>query len=262
MKRVGFDADATARALLQVWRSGELLRELPPELRPETLEEGYEAQDSLQAAAQAARAGWKLGVGSPAQMCAGKLSRPLVGQLDGARLHGPGSHIALPSADPVTIECEIAFVLARDLPPVRGRALMDGDVLHSCVTFEVVRSRFADRRAVGWPSFAADNVGFEALVVGAAVCAGVNPNALRSLNDSAVVYVDGQPRASALSGESATDPLMSLGYLLAHASERGITLRAGDIVSTGAMCQPFDLVGLGHHVRVTHAYGELSFTCG
>lgn len=34
------------------------------------------------------------------------------------------------------------------------------------LVFEELLSRFADRRAVGWPSFVGDSVGFEALIIG------------------------------------------------------------------------------------------------
>ena len=49
--------------------------------------------------------------------------------------------------------------------------------------------------------------------------------------------------ARALAGDELTDPVKSLGYLMAHARERGMTLREGDIVSTGAIGKPFDIPG-------------------
>ncbi len=254
-----FDPAPAARVLLDAWRSGTRLANLPESMRPADLAQGYDAQDALFAAAGGRRGGWKLGVGSPAQLRANDLARPLVGQLDAARIHPSGAALTLPTPDALTLECEIGIVLARDLPPQADRALTADDVRHACVTFELVRSRFADRRAVGWPSFVADNVGFEALVVGDAFCQGLDVDALRRVNDSATVLVDGEPRARALSGDMATDPLASLAALFAHAAARGITLKAGEIVSTGAMCQPFDMPAQGHAVRVTYAGGEVSF---
>ncbi|AZY48998.1 2-keto-4-pentenoate hydratase [Bordetella avium] len=253
-----FDPALTSGLLLQTWRDGTLLDELPAALRPETLQQGYEAQDALFAATGDERGGWKLGVGSPAQLRATGLPRPLVGQIARGRCHASGASLTLPSADPVTIECEIAFVLARDIAPAEGRQVQAQDIRHSCVTFEVVRSRFRDRRAAGWPSFTADNVGFEALIIGQAVCNGLDLDAIRRVTESAVVLVDGQIKAQALSGDNAVDPVQSLTALFAHAAERGVTLRAGDIVSTGAMCQPFDIPGAGHRITASFAGGELA----
>ncbi|MGE8059014.1 2-keto-4-pentenoate hydratase [Pseudomonas sp. NPDC089547] len=255
-----FTAQRTAELLLQTWRSGELLTALPAHLKPELLSQGYDIQDHMFAGTAGRRVGWKLGVGSPAAMRAGNLARPLIGQLEAARCHPDGAHIRLPAQTPVTIECEVAFVLDRDVLPDAGRVPAAGDIRATCVTFEVVRSRFVDRKSVGWPSFAADNVGFEALVVGERLCEGLDEGLLAALAESAVVYLNDQPKARGLSGDAATDPLASLAALYAHAAERGEVLRAGDIVSTGAMCQPFDLVGTGYRIAARFLGQELSFT--
>jgi 2-keto-4-pentenoate hydratase len=255
-----FDPATTAAPLLQAWRNGELLASLPDALKPHTLEQGYQAQAELFSSAGGARGGWKLGVGSPAAMRGANLTRPLVGQLEQARLHRSGVQLQMPAPTKVTIECEIAFVLARDLPPLPGRQIEPQDIRETCVTFEVVRSRFTDRKTVGWPSFVADNVGFEALVVGETVCAGLDEAVLRELAETTVVYLDGEAKAKGLFGETATDPLNSLAALYQHAAEQGITLRSGDIVTTGAMCEPFDIQGAGHELVARYFGKELKFT--
>ena len=260
MQDADFDPTATASILAQAWNSGDLLTALPTGNKPTTLEQGYAAQDQLFQLAGGTRAGWKLGVGSPAAMRAANLSRPLAGQLDRARLHSSGVQLNLAAYTPVTIECEIAFVLDRDLPPLRGRQIEAADIRSTCVTFEVVRSRFVDRKTVGWPSFAADNVGFEALVVGQTVCEGVDPDVMRQLAENVVVYLNGEPRAKGLFDDTATDPLNSLAALYEHAAERGETLMAGDIITTGAMCEPFDISGPGHKIVARYFDHELTFS--
>lgn len=260
MQTTTFNPAATACALQEAWNSGALLNALPAAIKPETLEQGYAAQNELFKIAGGARAGWKLGVGSPAAMRAGHLSRPLVGQLAQSRCHRSGVHLQMPAPTQVTIECEIAFVLDRDLPPLAGRRIEPQDIRSTCVTFEIVRSRFTDRKTVGWPSFAADNVGFEALVIGEAACAGLDENVLLQLAETVVVELDGLPKAKGLFDDTATDPLNSLAALYQHAAEQGETLRAGDIISTGAMCQPFDIVGAGHELSVSYFGKVLKFS--
>lgn len=260
MQTTTFDPTATASALLTAWRSGELLDALPAAIKPQTLEQGYAAQDELLKATEGKRIGWKLGVGSPAAMRAGNLLRPLVGQLEQFRCHRSGVHLHMPAPTQVTIECEIAFILDRDLPPLAGRKIEPQDIRSTCVTFEIVRSRFRDRKTVGWPSFVADNVGFEALVIGEAACVGLDKRILRELAQTAVVHLDGVPKAKGLFDETATDPLNSLNALYQHAAEQEETLRAGDIISTGAMCQPFDIVGAGHELSVNYFGKELKFS--
>jgi len=255
-----FDPSAPAQFILDAWRDGQLMESLPVHIRPEILDQGYEVQDQLFSLVGGTRAGWKLGVGSPAGMRAAKLSRPLIGQLEQARLHGSGVRLQIPSNAPVTIECEIAFILGRDVSPTLGQEPQGEDFRATTITFEVVRSRFTDRKTVGWPTFAADNVGFEALVVGHSVCEGIQEDLVRGLPYSIVVHLDGEPKANGLFGDPATDPFNSLAALYAHAAERGYTLKQGDIISTGAMCEPFDLTPSGHHcVSVSYADNILEF---
>ncbi len=261
MQDDAFAPAATAALLLTTWRAATLLDSLPVALRPHTLQQGYAAQDCLFKAAGGSRAGWKLGVGSPAAMRAAQLSRPLIGQLEAARCHTSGARLHLPMNGPLTIECEIAFVLARDIEPLPGRGVQPDDIRHTCLTFEVVRSRFIDRKSVGWPSFTADNVGFEALIIGPPACTGLDLQVLRELAQTTVVHLNGEPRARTLHGDAATDPLNSLAALYAHAAEQGETLRAGDIVSTGALCEPFDISGSGHELTVRYLGRELCFFC-
>ena len=260
MPSTPLDCARSAAFLLQAWRSGERLESLPDDLKPQNLDQGYAIQDAFFQAAAGARGGWKLGVGSIAGMRAAKLERPLIGQLDRARCHSSGIHLPLPNEAPVTIECEIAFVLGRDLPPQLDRQIEAADIGATCMSFEIVRSRFVDRKRVGWPSFVADNVGFEALVVSEPLCVGLDRSLLQRLAKTAVVQLDGKPRARGLFGEVATDPLASLSALYTHAAERGQTLRAGDIVTTGAMCEPFDLEGVGHRLCVDAMGTTLAFS--
>jgi 2-keto-4-pentenoate hydratase len=249
-----FDPAPAASQLAAAWRAGRQLTELPEAMRPRTLTEGYDLQEAF-IASMGDAAGWKLGVGSPAAMRGAGLERPLVGRVLASRLHRAGEAVKMPSRAPVTVEFEVAFVLARDIAP--------GETLHSPldavsaahVTFELVLSRFANRRAVGWPSFAGDSVGFEALVVGSPI----DLARVDAVAASAVVSVDGVATARGLAGDEFTDPVRSLGYLLEHAAERGVTLARGQIVTTGAAAKPFDLAGRDAEVAARYLDAELRF---
>lgn len=260
MQTTVIDPSAAASTLLRAWQSGELLDALPTGQKPETLGQGYDIQEQMFVGSGGVRGGWKLGVGSPAALKGANLTRALAGQLDRARLHRSGAHLRLPAYTPVTIECEIAFVLDRDLPPLPGRKVESADIRSTCVTFEVVRSRFVNRKTVGWPSFAADNVGFEALIVGEPLYQGLDLDAMRALAETVVVYLDGEPRAKGLFDDTATDPSVSLAALYEHAAERGQTLHAGDVITTGAMCEPFDLTGEGYELSARFFDQELTFS--
>lgn len=229
-------ADAAAAWMTDLWRSGRQATALPADLRPATIADGYDIQDRFIAGLGLPIAGWKLGVGSPRQRAETGAGGSIAGRIFAAKCHQPGDTIALPDLAPVTVEFEIAYVLGRDILP--GEPAIDPmtAVAEARVTFELVRSRFTDRRAVGWPSFAADNAAFEALVIGATIDG-------TSLAASAVVLVDGEERARALTGEDATDPVQAYVDFVATARRRDMILPKGSIISTGTVTRPFNIEG-------------------
>jgi 2-keto-4-pentenoate hydratase len=231
-----FDPDSAARMLAETWRGGQQLTELPSAIRPRTIDEGYDTQDQLLRLLGAHTVGWKLGVGSPKALRAANLARPMIGQVIETERYDSGAAVRIASATPVTVEFEIAYVLARDIAPGSAPAVPMDAVGETRVSFELVHSRFVDRRAVGWPSFAADDSAFRALIVGEIL----SPGAADSLADSIVVCAGDRVAGRGLTGDDRTDPVASLAALFAHAAERNITLRRGQVVSTGAVAQPFE----------------------
>lgn len=232
-----FDPGPAAEILAAAWRDDSQMEALPEEVRPRTLREGYDVQDLVAARLGDPTVGWKLGVGSIDAMSRSGLGHPLIGRVAASRCFGPGATVEVRTRAPVTIEFEIAFALARDIPPgsVPSAPITAVETIH--VTCEVVRARYVDRRAVGWPSFVADDSGFRALVVGPSISA----SQAQGLVGSIIVDVDRKEKVRGARGGDRTDPVGSLAALLAHAGERGIALRKGDIVSTGAASVPFDL---------------------
>jgi len=231
-----FDPAPAADLLANAWRSGEQLKELPADVRPVSLAQGYDVQDAF-IKRMGGGQGWKLGVGSKAAMRAAKIERPLVGRVLASHFHRSGDTVVLPNAAPVTVEFEIAFILGRDIAP--GETLDDplSAVERKVVTFELVLSRFVNRRAVGWPSFVGDSVGFEALVIGEVI------TDMQGVARTVALEVDGTEVARGLTGDELTDPVASFGHLLEHARERGVTLQKGQIATLGAIGKPFDVTG-------------------
>ena len=58
---------------------------------------------------------------------------------------------------------------------------------------------------------------------------------------SASVQANGQRMGGGLSGDDAIDPVQMLRHLFDHACYYGLTLRAGDVITTGAVAQAFDI---------------------
>lgn len=232
-------ADTAAAWLADLWRSGRQADALPPELRPGSIDEGYDIQDRLIAILGEPVSGWKLGVGSPRQRAETGAGASIAGRVLASRCRRSGETVRLPDRAPVTVEFEIAYVLGRDIRPDEPGSDPMAAIAETRVTFELVRSRFIDRRTVGWPSFAADNAAFEALVVGEPV----DKAELAALAGSAVVLVDGVEQARRLTGEDATDPTRAYVDFVATARRRGMILPEGSIISTGTVTRPFNIEG-------------------
>lgn len=253
--RDAFDPAPAAAVLADAWRSGALLEELPEAVRPRTMAEGYDVQDRLIAGLGQPVAGWKLGVGSARQKRQLSVGRSIAGRVLASRLYRPGDTVPLPNAAPATVEFEIAYVLGRDVLPDEPASPVLEAVGEVRAAFEVVLSRFTDRRAVGWPSFAADNAAFQTLVLGAPL----DPARLGELAAGLVVTLDGEEAARALTGEDATDPEAALADLVATARERGMVLPKGSVISTGTVSKPFDVAAPSAEVRARFLGVELGF---
>lgn len=250
-----FDPAPAAAMLADAWRSGALLTELPPAVRPQTLAQGYDIQDRLIADLAQPQVGWKLGVGSTVQKRQTGVGRSIAGRVLGSRLYRGGDIVPLPNPAPVTVEFEIAYVLGRDILPDEGDFAVLEAIAEVRVAFELVLSRFTDRRAVGWPSFAADNGAFQALILGERI----QPEHVPALVGSLIVNVDGQETARSLSGEDVTDPETALSDLVATARERGMVLPKGSIVSTGTVSKPFNITVQSAAISVRFLDTELAF---
>jgi 2-keto-4-pentenoate hydratase len=201
--------------------------------------QGYAVQDALIARIGPQTLGWKLGLGSHLQKRTLGVGRAVAGRiLDGA-LFADGAAIPLPHAGPATVEFEIAYVLGRDILPDEGPFPVLDAVAETRVSYEVVLSRFADRRAAGWPSFAADNAGCQAIVLGPLIAAADIPGIVETL----IVFQNGVAKARALTGQDATDPVASLTDLIAIARDCNMRLPEGSVISTGTVSAPFDITG-------------------
>jgi len=237
-----FDPGHAARLIAEAQNAKTLLKEIPEAQRPKTLAEGYDVQDRVAAdcgktgGVNDKLAGWKIGLGSANAMKGANLTRPVFGRMFASRLHKAGTTVAVPATPAALIEFEIAFTLSRNVKPGDTVANPLDAVAKAQIVSEIVFSRFADRKTVGLPSFTADSVGFHGLVMGQDIDPAKIPDIARTL----VVHQDGKEVCRAATGDDSIDPVAMLGHLLAHARERGLTLKKGDIVTTGSVSKPFE----------------------
>ena len=251
-----FDPRPAAKLLAEAWRSGNPIDVLPDGIRPNDVNEGYDVQDLVMAEIAKPIVGWKLGLGSAPQKVQTGVGRAIAGCILGSHLFKHGADIPVPAIGAAVIEFEIGFILGRDIRPDEGAFPAMDAVGEVCVTYEIVFSRFKDRLAAGWPSFAADNGAFHALVMGPTV----EPARLGFLAQTLSVSANGEEMAGAIIGDLATDPTASFADLIAVAKERKWVLPKGSIISTGTLSKPFNVSGAETRLHARFLGQELSCT--
>lgn len=152
-----------------------------------------------------------------------------------------GAALKLSDYAGIAIEAEIAVTICRDLPDTSAYSPDDlRDAVASLhLAIEVVASRFVDRKANPSLVGIADLQNSGAVVVGPAL-AGEWPE----LSKQALsMFVDGCEVGRAAGNGSTENTLKSLAWLANHAKARGLPLKAGDVIITGARLGPLPLEG-------------------
>ena len=159
---------------------------------------------------------------------------PSAALLDAAGLRTAPAHWPVAPGARIGIETEVAFRLARDLPP-RGTPYSREEVVEAVAAcfpaIEMVVSRYADMTAVPLLDAIADNIAHAGLVCGADV-----PDwRARDLNDLHVRQsCGGTVQVDRRGSNPAGDPLLSLTRLANHLPAFGLHLQAGQVVTTGS----------------------------
>ncbi len=229
-------ADALEQAadlLIDARRRGLVLDALPEAVRPATLAEGYAIQDRVRQRWGERVVGWKIGATAKLVQEKFGVDEPFAGPFFAA------TTFASPAATPAAayhhraIECEFAFRFGKALP-ARIAPYSRADI-HRAIdavipAIEIVGPRFKDLLFGRAPTAVADcaiNAGF---VLGAA-CA--DWQAIDFKAHAVRLSVNGSVVAEGTGAAVLGDPFHVLDWAVNHLSRRGITLEAGQIISTG-----------------------------
>jgi 2-keto-4-pentenoate hydratase len=241
---MSFDPAPAAAALHRARRARETVSPLPAGIAPGTEAEGAAVQHALAALAGALpAAGFKigatgkrmqayLGLNGPA---AGFMARPTVFRAEGA--------VAFADCIKPGVECEVAVLLARDLPPGSYDAAAVAEAVGDFVAgIEIVENRYDDLKALGTPTLIADQVYHVAAVLGDQ--GGVD---WRTLNIGALrgrMAVDGVERDSGLTSDLMGHPFNCLAFLASSPVAAAFGgLKAGQCVMLGSVTPPIWLDG-------------------
>lgn len=239
-----------ADLLWQHWQAQTCIPGLPDDLRPSSREEAYAIQATVEARSTRPRVGWKIAATSKAGQAHIAVDGPLAGRLLPERVFESGSDVAFGRHPQMRCaEAEFAFRLGRDVVPrpepyTADEVLARVDALHPAI--ELPDSRYDDVTQVGGPQLIADNACAHHFVLGPAA-----PDLWRSL-DLVAHTVSGRAGSRTREGAGANvlgDPRIALVWLVNEITTLGLTLRAGEVITTGTCLVPLP-VEAGDDVRM------------
>jgi 2-keto-4-pentenoate hydratase len=244
-----------AQILWSHWQNGRHLSALPASCRPGTRAEGYRIQEQVLAVSGRPMLGWKIAATSPAGQAHIGVDGPLAGRLLGGQVFAAGGSVPLGANRMRVAEPEFAFRMGRDLPP-RSRPYRETEVLEAVAALhpaiEIPDSRYEDFARAGAAQLIADNACAHQFVLGEP-----SVHDWRAL-DLARHEVKGDVSARlSRTGTGANvlgSPAVALTWLANELSGLGVTLAAGQIVTTGTCLVPLELTA---HDRVVVDFGVL-----
>ena len=239
--------------------SGTRIDALPAELRPRTRAEGYAIQAQWLRHSSSALYGWKIAATSAAGQRHINVKGPMAGRLLAERVLADGATIPLASNLMRVIELELAFRMARDLAP-RGTPYSVDEVLAAVATLhpalEIPDSRYDDFVAVGEAQLIADNACALSFILGPAV--GEDWRSVDLAAHAVHANVAGKTRHDGKGANVLGDPRVAMAWIANELSGLGITLAAGEVVTTGTCVVPIPVVP-GDHVSADFgAFGKMS----
>ena len=238
--------DTTREAAELLWRhrgAGTVLAALPPALCPSTHAQGHAIQAQLPLVAGERVVGWKIAATSQAGQAHINVGGPLAGRILSCFVVENGGALSLAGNRMRVAEPEFAFCMGRDLPP-RAAPYTVPEVLDAVATlhpaFEIPDSRFAEFTRAGQAQLIADDACCGPFAFGRAAPALWREIDLRahrvhgSVSNAAGVHLTREGEGRAALG----DPCVALAWLVNELSSLGLSLEAGQFVSTGTCMVP------------------------
>jgi len=228
---------AASKALYDHWRDGTKLDGLDASCRPRDRTEGYAIQAAIGRYGNGKLFGWKIAATSEAGQKHINVEGPMAGRILSETVIPDGGTASMAGNEMRVGEPEFAFRMGRDLPPRQSpynvREVLDAvDTLHPAI--EIPDSRFADFISAGAAQIIADNACAHLFVLGPPTAA--NWRVLDLVEERPVIALRGQ-RYVGHGKNVLGDPRVALAWLANELRGLGVTLRAGEIVTTGT-CHP------------------------
>lgn len=229
--------EAASKTLHDHWRAGTKFAGLDNGLRPRDRIEGYAIQGAIEKYSPHPLFGWKIAATSAAGQKHINVDGPMAGRILAETVIPDGGTASMAGNEMRVAEPEFAFRMRINLrphdTPYTVQEVLDAvDTLHPAI--EIPDSRFADFVSAGAAQIIADNACAHLFVLGPPTTADWRSRDL--VEERPVVSMRGQQFVG--HGKNVLgDPRVALAWLANELSQLGVTLKAGQIVTTGT-CHP------------------------
>ena len=235
-------ANGAAELIWQLWNAGEVINDLPFDLKPRTRAQGYAVQAQFAGMSKRPLFGWKVAATSKAGQEHIGVSGPIAGRILAERAFEDGDELVFGANRMRVAEPEFAFRFGKALQPRRIEYTME-DVLDAVATLhpsiEVPDSRFDNFATVGEAQLIADNACAHEFVLGPAT--DTNWRAIDLSQHEASAEVVGGEVHDGIGSNVLGDPREALLWLVKEVMSLGYTIEAGQVVTTGTCAEPLDI---------------------
>jgi len=231
-------------------------RNLPDDLRPDSIAEAYAAQEAYYRLAEpiyGAVAGAKIATTTKVMQELMGITHPCGGAIFSRTIHHSPAKLRAADFVNLRIESEIALKLGKDLPAAGApwtRAKVAPAIAAAMPAFELIEDRNADYAKTEATSLIVENCWNGGAVIGPARSAHVDD----LVGIKGRLTIDGK-----LIGEGASeDPAATLAWLANHVAERGRGLKADMVVITGSLITTVSIAPGQRAVFKVEGLGEVA----
>lgn len=226
-------ADRAAGVLVDARRSARPLKAFPDNIRPTSVEEGYQVQAAFRKLWKDKIAGWKIGATAKPVMAKFGISEPFMGPFYADRVHTSPARLEAKCFNHLVIETEFAYRLGRALPP-RPSGYARAEIVESVdaivPAFELINCRLETLPLDNAPVAIADCGLNGAMVLGPAI---TDWRDLDVPHHSVRLLVDGVVKGEGTGASALDDPRNVLDWAINKLSRDGVGLEKGQVLSTG-----------------------------
>ena len=235
-------ANGAADLIWQLWNAGEVIDDLPLDLKPHSRAEGYAIQAHLEDLSKRPLFGWKIAATSKAGQEHIGVSGPIAGRVLAERAFEDGADLVFGENRMRVAEPEFAFRFATALKPRRKEYTLE-DVLGAVGSLhpaiEIPDSRFENFATVGEAQLIADNACAHEFILGPATEA--DWRAIDLSQHKATIEAVGGEVHDGIGANVLGDPRDALLWLVQEVTGLGLTIEAGQVVTTGTCAEPLDI---------------------